>query len=794
MSQALRLNIKGLYTHPNPFSEVPPGALSLANNIVIDRESIAESRRGYFQYAAAKTGAKTIFNYQDVLMLHYGTKLAYDLAGTWTDLSGTFSAPSSLVKIRSAELQKALFFTSDTGIQRLDSPSGTPRPAGVSPALDLVASVVAGTILANTFTVAYRLLWGYTDVNGQLVLGAPSARALVTNSSGGARDVSLNFSIPSDITTADFYQLYRSEQVVGTPSDEMQLVRQASPSAGEITAKAITVTDSIPDANKGAFIYTAATQEGAAQANTRPPMANDITEYKQHLFYANTQQRYSTIITIITNLAINDTVTINSVVYTGKAAETIASREFLIGADIATTMRSLIRVVNRYTLNTTVSAYELTPNVFQVAMRALPGASFTVNSSVSTKFSTPLPATANNETRRNRVYISKLQRGDAVPVLNYIDCGSGNEDILRVIANRDAVFVLKTDGVWRISGDSVYNFSEELHDNTVSITAANAAVKLNNFIFAICETGLIAISNGGIEDKLGRPIERTLLALKQLTSFDSLAHSIAYDSDRKYILACPTLAADTYSTQMLVLNFTTGSWTRWTIPSNAGTVSTSDDKLYIIRASDDQTIKERKEYTTDDYADDEYAVTITTSTATTVSLSSLPGPVVVGMTLRQGLSTSVITAINALVLTVADSGLLWTAAAAKIYTPINIELEYVQEDMGNPGFLKHFSEVTFLFDEATFDSVTARFKTNFERSYLDTTLEGRATGDWGAEDWDDFTWGGAHEGQQALRTYLPREVARAHWLNIRLDLEQAFTGFSLSGVSLLGTLMSSRFK
>ena len=47
MAQELKLKIRGLYTHPNDLSEVPDGALAIADNIVIDEESVAASRRGF---------------------------------------------------------------------------------------------------------------------------------------------------------------------------------------------------------------------------------------------------------------------------------------------------------------------------------------------------------------------------------------------------------------------------------------------------------------------------------------------------------------------------------------------------------------------------------------------------------------------------------------------------------------------------------------------------------------------------------------------------------------------------
>ncbi len=101
--QTLNMQMKGLYTHPNQLSEVPPGALLKAKNMVLDREGIIESRRGLAQYGTIiNQTVNNLFNYQSRLLAHYGTTMSYDSngSGAWTPYSGTFSAPTGAVKIR----------------------------------------------------------------------------------------------------------------------------------------------------------------------------------------------------------------------------------------------------------------------------------------------------------------------------------------------------------------------------------------------------------------------------------------------------------------------------------------------------------------------------------------------------------------------------------------------------------------------------------------------------------------------------------------------------------------------
>ena len=59
---------------------------------------------------------------------------------------------------------------------------------------------------------------------------------------------------------------------------------------------------------------------------------------------------------------------------------------------------------------------------------------------------------SSNDARPNRLFYSKVSEPDHVPTLNYIDVGRLDQPILRVLPVRDACYVVKTDGVWYLSG------------------------------------------------------------------------------------------------------------------------------------------------------------------------------------------------------------------------------------------------------------------------------------------------------------------------------------------------------
>lgn len=254
----------------------------------------------------------------------------------------------------------------------MDSYLSTPYAAGMAKALNVQASTTgASGFMANNTQVAYRVVWGRKDNNENLVLGAPSQRALVSNSTGGTRDVSLTVTIPSTITVTDFIQVYRSGQSATSttePNDELYLVYEANPTAGELTARSLTFTDSTPDSLVGATLYTSPSQEGLLQANEQPPLASDLAFFKDSVFYSNIVGKQRLFLTVISvggtnGIQLDDTITIAGVTYTAKATEDVANRHYDLvtggtpAQNIADTVDSLVRVINTNSSNTTVYAY-----------------------------------------------------------------------------------------------------------------------------------------------------------------------------------------------------------------------------------------------------------------------------------------------------------------------------------------------------------------------------------------------------------------------------------------------------
>lgn len=886
--QKLDLALRGLYTSPNNLSGVPAGALEVANNVVINSKNLIQSRRGQTQYGSPLsigTGeVNKIFNYASSLITNYDNKMAYDAgSGVWTNYSGTYNPPASNRKMRSLQALNNFYFTTSLGIYKIAGLTGTPVLAGSPRGLGGEGTLSgASGFLVNNSAVAYRIVWGYTDANSNLILGAPSQRLVVSNSSGGTRDVSLSFPIPTGITTSHFYQIYRS---LGTatstdePSDELQLVLQASPTGGEITAKLFTVVDSTPYSLMRATLYTSPSQEGIANSNLQPPFALDMDVFKGVAFYANTKQKQTLSLALIsvdlpslgylvdatvdthsstlldnisstanlrvgmravgTGIPANATIatiagpnsvtisvaatatatvsvefqdrfTVGGINFWAGSAQDAATNTFLLynsstpGTNINETAINLVRLINIAPSNTTIYAYYVSsiddlPGQMLFEERAIGGSTFYATSTAGSSFSPTLPTSgttiaSGNDQRQNRVYLSKRDQPEAVPIYRYFDIGAANFGIDRVVALRDGIFFFKTDGIFRISGETFENFTVSLIDNTATLLVPESAVPFNNQIFCFTDQGIGAVSDSGVQ-LMSVAIEDTLLELssEQFVNFSTASFGIAYESARLYMFFTVKDEADTFARQAFVYNSLTDSWTVWIMDRTCGVVGLATNKLYMAQPDTGQILIERKSYTNFDYADEQYNVTITVvGSSTSLTLASATN-VEVGMTIVQNNRQAIIEAIVGNVLTVTSTD-GFSAAAAIVYTPIPNKIQWSPIDAENPGILKQFSEVTFPFKNAAFREITASFSSNVSAGVTSVVITNRGNGGWGSFPWGDQPWGGAVGGSNVLRTYVPREKQRCSWLTLSLETDEAFVGFSLQGISLMYQPMSSWIK
>lgn len=505
-----------------------------------------------------------------------------------------------------------------------------------------------------------------------------------------------------------------------------------------------------------------------------------------------------------------DRFSIGGVDYFAGSSNDVSKNQFMVGTvgtpaqNINDTSLNLIKIINTSASNTTIYAYYLSgvedlPGKILFQERGVGGVAFSASSTSGNSFTPRLPLTgtsiiSTNDARQNRVFVSKNGEVESVPLYRYFDIGSANFPIQRVVALRDGIFFFKQDGIFRLSGETFESFVVALLDNTVVLKAPESAVPFNNQVFCMTTQGVVAVYDSGVR-LMSVPIESTLLELssEQFTNFSTASFGVAYESARLYIFFTVTNEDDQFATQAFVYNSLTDSWTRWVMNRTCGVVNNAINKLFMARTDTGQVLIERKSYTNQDYADEQYPVIISSIVSETQIILADATVVQPGMTLVQGFRNAYVQAKNGNILTITFTAGL-TAGAAEVYTPIENKIEWAPIDAQNPGIMKQFSETTFFFKNAAFRAIEAGYTSNISAGVAPVSITNRGVGGWGNFSWGSEPWGGALGGQTALRTYVPREKQRALWLSLYLKTNEAFTGFSLQGLSFLVNPMSTRIK
>lgn len=862
--QFLQLDCRGLYTMPNSLSKVPLGSLLQAENTVVSYNGLLSVRRGIKQFGTSladlpgggpDTEVFQEFFYKDSKIVWFGDgtvsrldplkhNFAYDSdnLGTWVQTSTAVPAPAYELtdSYRSAQSNNNLYITTVEGIWKTDDPANAFYRAGGLPGLDGRAVLVdlAGFMSDDT-QVAYRMTWKTTDANHNVVEGTPSTRVVIANTSGGSRNVQLTFTIPNGATVDDQWVIYRSPMsatALTDPSDELQQVTQGFPDATDITNGFFTVTDTTPESQLGAALYTNAGQQGAAQANNIPPLSNDMCFFAGFMIYgaATTQQKF--LLSLLATgapdgIQIGDTFTItnglSNFTLTAAAAENVSLGEFEVftggdpGSDILQTKQSLIHVLNLYT-QTLVYAYDATdassatslPGDFFIQEQTIGGGVFQVSSSRSTCWNPELTTTpSDNESLAGGSlgsgFCSKFQQPEAVPVANTINVGNSNFEWLRCLPLRNSVIVLKADGLFQLTGTS-FPFSVTTLDTGTILTAPESCASMNNQVFAYTNQGVVAVAETG-PAIVSRPIENIMQRISSdlYPNFPAVTFGAAYETDRKYIMS--TISGEDgfeRATTQYVYDTLTEAWTTYIYPVPVWDIleSPTEHRLYVCSADTDfpYLFQERKSFTNTDFADIELPVTITgfdnsdpsqpvvtlVSTANVTvgwSLVQLvPGAV---NTPPQLLNNTVITAISSPTQIVVRDAINWALSGAvftAVEQPIRVRVQYCPiyggED-GNPSIVKFFKEAQFFFQNADFNTVDITFASDFIQ--LGTTVSLTpipATAGWGQFPWGQTPWGGSDEFRvSSARTYIPLSARRAHWLNLHLTLNEAMVGFTYGG-------------
>ncbi len=704
-----------------------------------------------------------------------------------------------------------------------------------APSILLTNSATGSTTAIVTFyrgsQVGYRLLFiGRDSLNSQLLYGSPTGMAIAVNTMPVPVAVSVVTNLPDNLTMGPsvtmYVQLYRSDTTQSAtipPLDQMQLVYEAAISSGDITAGKITILDQTPDSLKGIPLYTGSDRSGILQANEPPPLCKDAALYRDMVLYANCTHKPSLKITLLgvslpggSGLQEGDEITLtpdvgSPIVLTAVSGTPSTAGEFKVitsgtpAQNIADTANNFISAIN--------FAPGLLPGVSPIyayllsGSTDLPGQILLVSKDYTivaiqasahgdTAWS-PAIAPADdvslaNEVLPNTLLVSKQSQGVAVPSANAILVGDASAPIVRVLALREYAVVLKTDGIYRVTGLTPAALSASLFDNTTRIVGAETAAVLTNAVWLLSNQGVVSVSDTGVQIR-SDPIKNIVDYLTGPLLDHSKATSFAtgYETEKKYILAVSDNTADSFCNTEYVFNYITNAWTYWDRDIFAMNVAQNEDRLYLANADSDTISRERHDGNDGDLCDEDVDVTIVSVTGDQVVLDSVVGVGDGDVIERSSDLRALIIDVDETTSTVTvqdDTGI--TTGAAVIKTAIKCVTQWKPVVNGaNPSFARQYAEGSLLFRSTRFSFGTIGFFTDADNSIERVPIIGYGPGAWGFFPWGGVPWGGIIR-PQSVRFLIPQNKQYASQLVPILVIQNALAPWTCQGLAISANLIS----
>jgi hypothetical protein len=190
--------------------------------------------------------------------------------------------------------------------------------------------------------------------------------------------------------------------------------------------------------------------------------------------------------------------------------------------------------------------------------------------------------TGTQDTLPNGLSWSKPDEPEHFPPANFALVGDKKRAILGLVATRDALFIFKEDGIWRLTGVNG-QYRIDPFDLTTFCILPGSVVALKNRIFMLSNKGVVAVSDEGVEI-VSLPIADQLRKLIYDLQTGALAGNgyaiplVGYagtsvERDNEYMLLTGSALANERSQIVnggIVFNDVTKAWTSWEWTGSGG--------------------------------------------------------------------------------------------------------------------------------------------------------------------------------------------------------------------------------
>ena len=427
-----------------------------------------------------------------------------------------------------------------------------------------------------------------------------------------------------------------------------------------------------------------------------------------------------------------------------------------VSVGLRDTSQALIKAINRDTSSKVYANYISTPNgipgqMFVEAKGFTGTLSFRANTATSgTAFWPVLPTTfstvtSTNDVLPNVIASSKVGEPDAVPAVNTFPIGARNKKIIRIAALRDSVIILKEDGIFRLDGDSVSNFTSTLVDKTAVCIAESSVDVINNNVIYLSNQGVCMASPNAVQI-VSRNIEDPIRAVLGVSTIGAQTSAVSYESSRLYFLTTispnSTVADVTY-----VYNILSDGWTTSTQLIKQGIIASNDTMFFVNTAGNLQ--RERKLQTRIDYCGQNYSTTVVSvasnllSAVITTSGTPEAGDVIVKNDVFSRITSATYLGANWSV-TFGSVTNMVGSDTLQMYKKITTTIKLSPFHAGSIGRTKQFAQMQLHLRDSSVSSMYISFSGNTFGGSPTTSWSSAAISSgqgWGFQPWGFFQWG-----------------------------------------------------
>lgn len=466
-----------------------------------------------------------------------------------------------------------------------------------------------------------------------------------------------------------------------------------------------------------------------------------------------------------------------------------------LAVQIANTAQNLVKSVNRFSTVTYAnytSTFDDAPGKmrFESIYFNFTSTLTMANNAVSEPFIPPGTISAQSDNFIDGIYVSKISEPEAVPVVNFFRVGARQKAIKRIFALRDSVIILKEDGIFRLTGDTVDQFQITILDGTVLAISSMGVDKINNTVMAITNQGVVSISESSVQI-----VSRRIDDVIQPALIDvELAAAFGYEIGRTWFISINQTIMGR-APQTYLYNVLNQTWTSTDVIFRNLCLGPDSEVFAIIGEEQNYIARQRKAQNLTDYSGEfctgtaeAYAGLQSAFVLLTDGNIFLPtnGDVV--------LYSGVFSRIDSVVQNGAGYDLTFNAPTniptgasvdVVLYQAFQSSMNFAPFHGGQVGREKQFTEFQLHLRQNTITNLDIAFATesfgsseSVDWSILRVT---QSPDGWGINPWGIFPWGleqsinglvGTYPAA-IIRTYVPLYAARSTWISPILNHRQA---------------------